>query len=264
MANKQTSMRAKKQQKAKTRQKEVLRKKNPATQKVKPTDAQLKYEISKRGLVATAKKYRRALDKGDTSNGPSHNDISQGFITFIDIMTPIHSALEIADILVKEGKITFSDEERAQINAFDEQIVKANEDINAIGEFMKEGLEFHDFADLFVHYAELSANMATDTAPLLFRQILKPYGVMISEYAREHKITGEVDMAYAMRMHEQRMKTIYPLYRTILDDSPLDVPEEGDDGGIPPEFIPAGEISDAELVGDVVVDELRDVSQGDK
>lgn len=259
MATKQTSMRAKKQQKAKTRQKDVLRKKNPATQQAKPTDSQLKYEISKRGLVATAKKYRKALDKGDTNNGPSHNDISQGFITFIDIMTPIHSAMEIADILVKEGKITFSEEERAQINAFDEQIVKANEDINAIGELMKEGLEFHDFADLFVHYAELSANMATDTAPLLFRKVLKPYGEMISEYAREHKITGEVDMAYAMRMHEQRMQTIYPLYRTVLDDTPLDSPEEGPDAGIPQEFIPAGEFSDAELIG-----EIRDIPQGDK
>lgn len=261
MATKQSSMKAKKQQKHKSRQKEVARKKNPNTSK--PTEAQLRYEITKRGLVATAKKYRKVLDQGDTNKGPNNNEISQGFISFIDIMTPIHSAVEIGEILTKEGKISFNEEEQAAIKEFDEQIVKINEDINALGEFMREGLTFEHFSDLYVHYAELSAHMATDTGPNLYRKVLKKHGVLISEYAREHKLTGEVDMAYAMRLHEQRMKVIYPLYRTIVDDTPLEV-EEGPDDGIPAEFIPADEVSEAELDHNVDLDELRDVTQGDK
>lgn len=261
MATKQASMRNKKQQKAKARQKDLRSKANPNTNK--PTEAQLAYSIKRDGLIATAKKYRKVLDKGDLSQGPDNNTISQGFITFIDIMAPIHSTVEMLSILVKEGKVTLTPEDQIKIDKFDKQVVNACEDITAIGILMEEGLTFPDFSHLYVHYAELSAEMASSTARDVYNGVVKQHGVLISEYAREHKVTGEVDMAFAMRMHERRMKTIYPLYRTIVEDTPLD-PEVGEDDGIPAEFIPADAVCEAELVNDVDVDTLRDVSKEDK
>lgn len=242
-------MKAKKQQKAKNRQKVVARKKNPDTSK--PTEAQLRYEINKRGLVATAEKYRKVLDTGNLESGPSNEVICQGFVTFIDIMAPIHATVEIAELLVKEGKITFTEDEWAQIRKFDEEVVKVCEDVTAITDFMEEGLSFQDFADLYVHYAELSAHMASDSATKLYKKVLRPHGQLITNYAQEHKLTGEVDMAFAMRIHEQRMKTIVPLYRTQVAVPELEVPAVGG------EFIPAEDY-------DVSAELAKDVSEGDK
>lgn len=213
-----------------------------------PTEAQLEYELATKGIVATAQKYRGLVKNKDRNAEPPKNvEIVKGMLDAINLLAPIHSSIEIADVLAAEGKFSFTAEELAKINNFDEYLVKIAEDMLALRLLMEEGQTFEDFGEIYIHYMDNVIEMVKFHAPETYGEVLKQHGQLITEYAREHKEPNETDMEFAMRMHDQRLAKVQHLYRTI---TPVEIPEEAvaeAAAEVPQEFIPAGELADVEI-----------------
>ena len=212
-----------------------------------PTDAALQQELATKGIMAVADKYRGLLTDPDRGEkGPTNLEVTQGILKIIEMLAPIHSAVEIAVQLKEEGTILLSEDNMKAIDIFDEFLVKIAEDITAIRVLMEENQTFEDFAEIYVHCFDNVSEVMQFHARAVFDDLLKPNQEAIEVYAKEHIEPGETDMNYAFRMHDQRMEKVQPLYRTM--EIPVMADTSAD--GIPQEFIPADELSDDELEND--------------
>lgn len=208
-----------------------------------PTDAKLQQELATNGIMAVAEKYRGLLsdpDRGD--KGPSNIEVTQGILKIVEMLAPVHSAIEIAVTLNEEGSVLLSEEDQAAIGVFDEFLVKIAEDMTAIRILMEEGQTFEDFAEIYVHCFDNVSEVMQFHATKVFDGVLKPNQQAIEVYAAEHMEPNESDMDFAFRMHDQRMGKVQDKYRTM--NIPV-IPEVNEEG-IPQEFIPADELCEAE------------------
>lgn len=251
MSTKQQSMKARKQQRAKNKSGKGTKAK---INKTPVSDQKIASEIAKHGIQATAEKYKDRI-KHTPGDGPTPETISEGFIKFIDVIAPIHSTVEIAEQLVNEGKIKITPEQQILINKFDEDVVHSCEDIAAINMFLKEGCKFEDFSALYIHFVDLSASMMEGSAKEIYHDYIKEHRDIISVYAKEHKVPNETDISYALRVHDQRMTRILPLYRTIKKMEDL-IPEPDTLEELE-EFIPEGEVSTTELENDFPIKDVN-------
>jgi hypothetical protein len=209
-----------------------------------PSQEQLIDEVAANGVLATAEKYRElARNPGRGDAGPDNKEIVTGMLDAIHLIAPIHSAVEIADILASEGKFELTVEDRKRMEGYDEALVKIAEDMMVMRVLMEEGQKFEDFPDIYVHYMDNMVEMIKTTAPDVYNETLKQHGALINEYAREHMEPGEKDLDFAMRMHDQRLNKVQHLYRTMTQiDAPEDAADETEQ-----EFIPAGEDAPSDL-----------------
>lgn len=229
-------MAAKRQQKAKNRK----RKKTVEVSR-KLTDARLQQEVAKNGIRATADKYRNLIKTAETeAKGPSNAEVTQSILKFVEILAPVHSAVEVTDILAKEGNILLTPEDHKAINTLDEFLVKVAEDMTAVRILMEENQTFTDFSEIYVHMLDNVAEIMQVHAPVVFGKVLQPNQTVIDEYTKEHKEPNEQAIQFAFRMHDQRMSRVQDLYRTI---TPVAVPEvEEPEEELLQEFIPADEV----------------------
>ena len=212
-----------------------------------PTDVELQKELATKGIMAVADKYRGLLTDPDRGEkGPTNIEVTQGILRIVEMLAPIHSAVELAIVLKEEGTILLTEDALAAIDVFDEFLVKIAEDMTAIRILMEEGQTFEDFAEIYVHCFDNVSEVMQFHATKVFNDVLKPNQKEIEVYAAEHMEPGESDMDFAFRMHDQRMAKVQEKYRTV--SIPV-IPELSADG-IPQEFIPADELSDEELQHD--------------
>lgn len=241
MGTKNQAMAAKKQQRAKSR-----KGKKPASVR-KLSDSKLQYELATKGIFATAGKYKDLIkDKERGDDLPGNEEVSMQILKLIETFAPIHSAVEVAEILGDEGKIEFTPELIEQVNTLDNFIVKIAEDMTAIRILIEEGQSMTDFVEIYVHLFDNVTETMHFHARAVFDNLLKPNQAIIEEYTKEHKEPGQTDMDYAFEMHDKRIQKVQHLYRTIAQvPVPADFEEEGVD--LPQEFIPSGELCDEEL-----------------
>lgn len=237
MGTKNQAMAAKKQQRAKNR------KSGKKVTVRKLSDRKLQFELASKGIFATADKYKDLLknkERGDKL--PDNKEVSMQLLKLIETFAPVHSAVELAELLNKEGKITWSDEITAMVNTLDEYIVKIAEDMAAIRILIEDDQTMEDFVEIYVHmYDNVTEAMHFHVRPV-FETLLKPNQALIEEYTKEHKEPGQTDMDYAFELHDQRIGRVQHLYRTIAQ---VEVPEATEE--LPQEFIPAGEFADVEI-----------------
>jgi len=237
MGTKNQAMAAKKQQRAKNR------KSGKKVTVRKLSDRKLQFELASKGIFATADKYKDLLknkERGDKL--PDNKEVSMQLLKLIETFAPVHSAVELAELLSKEGKITWSDEITAMVNTLDEYIVKIAEDMAAIRILIEDDQTMEDFVEIYVHmYDNVTEAMHFHVRPV-FETLLKPNQALIEEYTKEHKEPGQTDMDYAFELHDQRIGRVQHLYRTIAQ---VEVPEAAEE--LPQEFIPAGEFADVEI-----------------
>lgn len=247
MANKQQSMQARKAQrqkaKAKGRADKAKGAQRPAT--AQPTGSQLQYQIATKGIIATARRYRKAKRAKDAHNGkaPTNLEILQSQSQAIEMMCPVHAGIEVATILVAEGKLQLEQADYDAIAKFDEAIVKIAEDIQALQILIEAEQTFEDFWELHVEYIDKLADMFQFRIPEMM-EVMRPRSPVINQYVQEHTLPEENEMRFSMRIHHERLQRVAPKYRTIAQpEVPEDLAEEAAEG----EFIEAGEVSMAEL-----------------
>lgn len=252
MGTKNQSMAAKRTQRKKNKRKSVTPdQKNQRLQDQRkyavPTDAKLQQELATKGIMAVADKYRDLLSDPDRGEkGPSNLEVTQGILRIVEMLAPVHSAIEIAATLQEEGNVVLSEDDQAGVDTFDEFLVKIAEDMTAIRILMEEGQSFEDFAEIYVHCFDNVSEVMQFHATKVFEGVLKPNQQAIEQYAAEHMEPGESDMDFAFRMHDQRMARVQDKYRTQA----IPVLPEVNADGIPQEFIPADDVSDEELQHD--------------
>ena len=245
-------MSSKKQSIAAKRQQRQAKKRNNKSATVtkrlgKPTQKQLQRELALNGIVATANKYRNLItNKNSNEEVPDNKEVAMGILKIIEMLAPVHSAIEIANILQEEGNITLTDEDVQAMAEFDEPLVKITEDIMAIQTLMEEGQGFEDFAEIYISCFDNVAEIMHFRSDPILEQILKPNQGLIENYVKEHKEPGESEMTFAFRMHDERMKRVADLYKTV--SAPLDIPEFNEQGEeVPQEFIPADDVCDEDF-----------------
>jgi len=241
MGTKNQAMAAKRQQRAKKR------KGGKKTEVRRVSNSKLQFELASKGIMATVGKYKDLLvDKKQGKKLPDNLEVTKQILGIVEMFAPIHSAVEVAEILKNEGKIEFTPAIQELVDNFDRLIVQIAEDMTAIRILMDEGQTMDDFVEIYVHLFDNVTECMHFHARPVFEELLKPNQAMIEEYTKEHKEPGTTDMNYAFELHDQRIARIQHLYRTIaqveVPESPAD--EEDD---LPAEFIEAGDISMAEL-----------------
>lgn len=240
-------MAAKKQQRAKKR------KAGKTATVRKLSDQKLQQELATNGIFATAGKYKDLVsNKARGEKLPDNTEVSAQILKLIETFAPIHSAVEVAELLGKENKIKWSVDIFAQVNTLDEFIVKIAEDLTAIRILMEEGQTMEDFVEIYVHMFDNVTEAMHFHVRTVFDNLLKPNQALIEEYTREHKEPTQTDLDYAFEMHDQRIQRVQDLYRTI---TPVEVPTAEAVEELPQEFIPNGDYSMAEL--DAIGEEER-------
>ena len=239
MGTKNQAMAAKRQQRAKKR------KSGKKTEVRRITNAKLQFELADKGLLATVGKYKdRLIDKQQGKKLPDNLEVTKQILGIVELFAPIHSAVEVAEILKNEGKIEFTPALQELVDNFDRLIVHIAEDMTAIRILMDEDQTMDDFVEIYVHLFDNVTECMHFHARPVFDELLKPNQAAIEEYTKEHKEPGTTDMNYAFELHDQRIARVQHLYRTIAQ---VEVPEQGEDDDTPAEFIEAGDISLAEL-----------------
>lgn len=247
MANKQQSMQARKaqRQKAKAKGRADKAKGIQRPSKNAPTGAQLQYQIATKGIISTARRYRNAKRPQDAHKGkvPSNVEILQSQSQAIEMMCPVHAGIEVATILVGEGKLELSQADYDCIGRFDEAIVKIAEDIHALQILIENGQTFDDFWELHVDYTNKLAEMFQFRIPEMM-DVMRPRSPLINQYVQEHTLPEENEMQFSMRIHHERLQRIESKYRTIAQpEVPEDLVAEAEEG----EFIEAGTVVDADM-----------------
>lgn len=143
----------------------------------------------------------------------TNKDVMQNIAEVIPAAVRVHSGVEILEILAGEKRFELSDEEVALIKQFDQQITALVEDINAVTVFVEDEKSPSDYMEVFMHYTELVARIFEVTIPGIML-LLNAHDAVIDQYANEHRDANLPVYNYMLRLHEERMTRVAPLYRT--------------------------------------------------
>lgn len=230
MGNKSQTLSAKKQAKAKARQKKIKHQSaiSRSTQQQHVASVlreQSKIKVSDRGVIGTAeylKAVRKKVDSGDQEE-ITNKVVVEGIQEVIPKLLSIHAAVEVICELQKENKLTLSENDIKLIDQFDERIVKIGEDILTIQTFIEAGKKPEDYMAIFISYLDKLAMLFEKELEELFTTVMKPHETMVNEYVKEHTFEGESSFDFSMRYHTNRIDVVAEKYRTIAG---LDLPEE--------------------------------------
>lgn len=229
MGNKNQSLQAKRQAKAKTRQKKVQQRATVARNKEQRLMGEMQREarnvkVSDRGVLGTAEFIHKTRQKTKSKSEEITNlAVLEGIQEVIPKLLSIHATVEIVCELQKEGKVTLNEEQTKLVDQFDERVVKVGEDIVAIQTFIDADKEPEDYMAVFISYLDKLALLFEKELSELFDEVLKPYEVLVNDYVAEHKFEGESSFDFSMRYHTNRIDVVAPKYRTI---EALEIPEE--------------------------------------
>ena len=221
-----TNAQKRKQAKVKARQVAVQKKKHQERVAIAQALSHHKNDIvgqvAREGTLSLAERLHHTKHKVDTA--PQELTVKE-VLTAINEAVPliamIHGGVEVFNILAKEGKVEITEENKAIIDEYDEQMVKTSENVNAMISMIEAGKQPSDFMGIFIHYLDLIAQMLQESIPKIRQTIFTQNEQLIEEYSKEHLAAEENYLQQGLRFHELRMKEVAPLYRTklpVIDD----------------------------------------------
>jgi hypothetical protein len=176
-------------------------------------EARLRYDIATKGVVQTALDLKKDIDGAKSKL--NNIEVLKGINDMIPILGNIHGVVEVTSKLVDMKKTVLTEEEQAQVDIFDKQIVSVAEDVHAMFEFINKEQEVDEYISLFVHYTDTLAEIMQFNIPDLMAVVLRPREELINEYVREHMHEGESNYDFGMRLHGERIARVQALYRTV-------------------------------------------------
>jgi len=180
---------------------------------IEASEARLRYDIATKGVIQTALDLKKDIDGAKSKL--NNIEVLKGINDMIPILGNIHGVVEVTSKLVDMKKTVLTEEEQAQIDIFDKQIVSVAEDVHAMFEFINKEQEVDEYISLFVHYTDTLAEIMQFNIPDLMAIVLRPREELINEYVREHKHEGENNYEFGMRLHGERITRVQVLYRTV-------------------------------------------------
>ena len=182
-------------------------------------DKALRYSLATEGLIKTAQALAKDKKQGASKTVKTMTNIEALKIIneSIPVLSGIHAAIEVADRLHKEGKIDQEIHQVEMVEEMDKLITLISEDVHALFELINAGRQPEDYADVFIHYVDLTASVFEFNIPQIMSLYLKPLEAQIDEYVVEHKLPEEDNLRYTLRAHEERLQRVAPLYRTKLE-----------------------------------------------
>lgn len=229
MATKQTSLRAAKQAKRKTRAKEKTKAAAIEIAKTKQllgrreSEKTLMEMIAKDGPVAAAEYQHKfgKKKKSKTAGKPkdlTNKSVMENISHVIVAITKAHAGVSVFCSLADEKRFVITEEEQEIINDFDRIVVKITEDVDVISTHIEADQKPDDYMGIFVDYTHLVAQLYQDHFPIVV-DMLKVHGPAMDLYYQEHRGGREV-FDYMMQLHCKRMETVVPMYATKLTNHP--------------------------------------------
>jgi len=220
MANKQTALRAKKEQKrkavSKQKQKQANVKRNPDGSSLKmQEDVSLLKQAARQGIASAMRRAHTSrkrkgikTEAGELTNKMVMENINE----VIPQIVRLHAGIELFEILGNEKRFEITQDERDLIKAVDECVVLAAEDIQAISVMIEASKQPSDYQEVYVHMVEVFAQIGADYQPRVLA-MLQVQGALIDTYANEHR--GSMPMyPFMMQQHELRMLRVGKEYAT--------------------------------------------------
>lgn len=186
---------------------------------IQAAEARLRYDIATKGVIQTALDLKK--DPKKVTAELNNIEVLKGINDMIPILGNIHGVVEVTSKLVDMKKTVLTEEEQAQVDIFDKQIVSVAEDVHAIFEFINKEQEVDEYISLFVHYTDTLAEIMQFNIPELMAVVLRPREEMINEFVREHMHEGESNYDFGMRLHGERIARVQVLYRTVPVAEPM-------------------------------------------
>lgn len=285
MATKQTSLRAKKQEKRQKRSKtkQAIARKDEARGKfligrremAKLMDDSLpgtfnEADIGKLARQRLRKMKKRVREGGMTKEALDEEIASDSQITnkttmesindVIPIVIRIHSGIELFTRLGEEKRFEITPEQQTLINTADEQVTHLTEDINAITVLIEAGKEPDDYMEVLMHYTELLARFFEVTMPALML-MLTPQKPLIDAYANEHR-NKELPMFEFMRgLHIERMEKVFMTYRTPMPGVDPMQQQEPEHAYTPDNPMPMDPVIDEDVAEADIIAEIPDLEK---
>lgn len=143
----------------------------------------------------------------------TNKDVMQNISQVIPAAVRVHAGVEVLEILAGEKRFELSDDDLVLIKLLDQQLTSLVEDINAVTIFVEDEKVPSDYMEVFMHYTELVARIFEVTVPGVML-LLNAHDAAIDQYAHEHRDTNLPVYNYMLRLHEERMTRVAPMYRT--------------------------------------------------
>ena len=143
----------------------------------------------------------------------TNKDVAAMISESIPPLVRLHSGIEILDRLAKEGSVQLPPEHLAIITEFDKLITRFNENVEACITMMDVGREPADYMVIIQDLTDNLMDLMMDYRDALIG-IMEGYTEAIEEYAKEHRGEEEPMYDFMLKLHTQRMVTVFPLYRT--------------------------------------------------
>jgi hypothetical protein len=189
------------------------------------TSEAMNYRIATQGVLKTA---RELADNPENAKVKlqemTNNEVLKGIREMIPVLGGIHGGIEVACRLVDEKKLELLPHQAEIVENFDRKVVAVSEDIHAMYEFMEAGQTPDDYMSIFIHYIDILAEMVQFSIPEALEQLLSPIEDLVNEYVKEHRQEGETSVEFGMRISDERIDRVAPLYRTTqaLEDEPVE------------------------------------------
>lgn len=215
---------AKRKQAKIQKRKQAIKAKKHQTNQIKIKQASLlkqrnmQRDLAKHGVVELAEKLSNF--KNSTSNEKlelSNKDVMQGMMDLVNMVGPLHGAVQVLHTLVDENEVTLTDEDKEIVVEFDKATVKLTEDVDAVVTLIQEAnKEPEDYLDLLIDHVNSSAVLVEETLPRVNEQLFgsSETKLKIDQYVTEHILDNEDNIGFGLRMHNQRMSQVYNKYKT--------------------------------------------------
>lgn len=177
-------------------------------------EQRLRYDIATKGVLATAQALKEEGINGKAAKKLNNIGVLRGVHQMIPVFATLHGAVEVASILVGEGRFVLTPEQIDLINSFDRNIVLITEDINAMYDLIDAGKKPKDYIELYVHYIDLLAEVCQVQMHELMNELFRPHQELIDTYIKEHASTVHTMESFSMELHAKRMDRVAPLYST--------------------------------------------------
>jgi len=210
----------------------------------------LALEVATKGIAEVAEDLRKQGAASKHAKKLTNLNVIQGMHKMIPVFAVTHGSLEIVSDLVLEKRFTLDAEQIDLIENFDRNVVRIVENINAIYDLIDAGKKPFDYIEIYTDYPNTMAELSTIQIPDMHSLLLKPNQAAVDQYVKEHRLEGESQEGLSVRLHEKRMETVGPKYRTQeLIHKDMTAPLQ-----------PDGLVEDNDFDADDAIDLAKDIS----
>ncbi|MNM18446.1 hypothetical protein D3C81_287390 [compost metagenome] len=225
MANKQQSLRAKKQAKranrakAKAKAGRIERANVDGSLRGSYTEARGKKFDSIYDIINNRPKMKRMAEQGRGSDELfTRETFFAGINDAIDLTVKLHSGMEVYDICAQRQLLTPTQEGLDLIVAADKCIVQFCEDVHAVKTLDEAKHQPVDYIDLVLHIADVMQQLM-DVYRQKLLDLFETHREVMETYAQEHlpsefQGTPEGMHAFQHQLHGERIDRVSPLYAT--------------------------------------------------